>query len=320
MLKFDTHNRKIHPLESTELKTEDLLERNDLQQTICNSWDLFKFEIGLPSAYLIGQEIQPGGPTQNRIDILAFDADDSSLVVIELKRDRNKLQLLQSLSYAAMVGKWDAEILIPKIQRECTPDIDELTDLINANDLNNDIKIILIAENYDPEVIITSDWLVSNYALNITAFAISLYKMANDTFLALDQKYPLKELSDSYDLRRSPKKNKKKQEITWDEITHKLNYPFAEEAIAKCLAIKPGDPSRQRFLHIKTGLDGFRWVTLMFRKNYINTYIIGSYENDEEFLRTKFGKDAEISSWKHGWSVLIRTQEQYIKLFDWLDI
>ena len=102
MLKLNPEQGRLEAVPATELRRENILERYDLQNAIVHSWELFKNEIGIPSAFLIGEEINPHPSTNNSIDILAFDPDDSSLVVVELKRDKNKLQLLQALSYAGM--------------------------------------------------------------------------------------------------------------------------------------------------------------------------------------------------------------------------
>ena len=140
-------------MEETELKTQGLLERYDLQKAIVNSWDLFKNEIGFPSAFLIGQEVKPHDATSDSVDLIAFDPDDSSIIIIELKRDKNKLQLLQAMSYAAMANQWGSEDLIENIQKDCNPNPEELIDLINGSELNPHIKIVLIAEAFDPEVV-----------------------------------------------------------------------------------------------------------------------------------------------------------------------
>lgn len=73
------------------------------------SWNTIKNNIGLPNAVLIGEAIKVHSSVGNEIDLLAFDIADSKLVVIELKRDKNKLQLLQSISYASMIATWDSE-------------------------------------------------------------------------------------------------------------------------------------------------------------------------------------------------------------------
>ncbi len=321
MLKFDTTKAKFEPLKPTELKSEDVLERYDLQQAIVTSWDLFKNEIGLPAAYLIGQEVTPDNSTQNSIDLLAYDPDDSSLIVIELKRDRHKLQLLQALSYAAMVAKWDTDVLISQIQRQYNPDPEELIDLINSNEINNDIKIILIAETYDPEVIITANWLESDYSVNITAFAIALYSMEDEMFLSLEQRYPLKELSDAYEMRGTGRKTKKqKDEVEWSDVLPKLQYPFAERGIELCQKIKAGDASRRRFGLIRRNYDGFTWISLNFRQKYINVYLKGKFEGDQDFLKKKFREPVTMNTWRDGLSLLVTTESQFEDLVKWLKL
>lgn len=114
MLRLNMENHCLEMMEETSLKEENILERYDLQKTILSSWDLFKNEIELPDSFLIGEEIKPHEAT-----------NDSSLIVIELKRNKNRLQLLHSLSYAAMINTWNSEKVIANTQTECNPDSTE---------------------------------------------------------------------------------------------------------------------------------------------------------------------------------------------------
>jgi RecB family endonuclease NucS len=85
------------------LASVGILERNDLQQMIKNTPAEFFAELGeqlLP----LGEEIRPSEVVDDRIDLLALDADGAT-VVIELKRGAHKLQLLQALTYAALVAQ-----------------------------------------------------------------------------------------------------------------------------------------------------------------------------------------------------------------------
>lgn len=321
MLKLNLDNRQFESLKATELKSENILERFDLQEAIVSSWDLFRNEIGLPSSFLIGKEINPHPSTEDAIDLLAYNPDDSSLIVIELKRHKNKLQLLQALCYAAMVSKWDSEGLISKIQRDYNPEPGELIDLINSNELSSDAKIILIAESFDPEVIITANWLSNNYSVDITAFAISLYKMGEQTFLTLEQRYPLKELSDAYEVRARRKTSRKRNmDIEWDDVLPKLKYPFAKRGIELCSKFRKGDPSRRRFGNIRTNYDGFAWISLNFREKYINVYLKGDFDGAQEFLQSKFRDPISVSSWRDGLSFLVTEISQFEDLVKWLDL
>ena len=322
MLKFDTNAGKFEHIPQSNLRDNNLLERYDLQAAIVESWDLFKNEIGFPSAFLIGQEITPDNTTQNSIDLLAYDADDSSLIVIELKRDKNKLQLLQALSYGAMVAKWDNEAIIKTIQSQGSRDCDELIDLVEGNAANTDVKIILVAEQYDPEVIDTADWLTASYGLNISAFALNLHSLNGQTFIDLDQRYPLRELSDAYESRKAKKggQSRKLLNVSWDDVIPKLAYPFGKTGIEMCLKHNQGDASRRRFSSIRTNFQGFTWITINFRAKYINVYMKGVFDGDHELINSKFTDAVELSRWRDGSSLIISTQQQFDELTQWLQL
>jgi hypothetical protein len=321
MLKYDVEQKKLIKLEPTKMKVEEIRERYDLQEAILKSWDVFKYEIGIPTAYLIGDEINPHESTQDSIDIMAFDSDDSSLIVIELKRDRNKLQLLQALNYAAMVSKWDQETLISQIKTKYYESTEELTDIVKSNPLNATIKIILISEFYDPEVIITADWLSNSHDLDITAFSVRLHRIGDQIILATEQRFPLKELDEVYDSRRKRRTQKKEHDdIGWEDIIPKLQYTFARKGIELCKKFKSGDASRRRFGNIRKNWDGLDWITVSFREKYINVYIGGSIENMAELLQSKFSDAIEISTWAGGVSFRVDTEKKFNDMVAWLKL
>jgi RecB family endonuclease NucS len=97
MLKFDKDKKTLAKLSETNFKKENLLECSDLQKAIVGSWDVFRNEIGLSSAVLIGEEVNPDPSTADRLDILAIDAEDSSLIVFELKRRRTNCNCFKQL-------------------------------------------------------------------------------------------------------------------------------------------------------------------------------------------------------------------------------
>jgi hypothetical protein len=322
MYKIDLSNKTLYKIDSTILKNENLLERHDLQQFIFNSWESFKNDIGLPTTILIGKEIKPHDSVQDSIDLLAFDQDDSSLIIIELKRDKNKFQLLQALSYAAMVATWDSEKLIKIVERGKTNFSNEAIDLIKNTELNNEVKIVLISEYYDPEVIITSNWLSSNYGVSITAFSVGLHKIDNQLLLEIDQKYPLPELSETYESRRKRNLEIINDEITWEQVIPNLKYDFAQKGIDICRKIKgEGDPKRRRFGDIVKNFEGFNWISLNFREKYINVYT-GCDDKQTSIKRINeiFGQEMIISEWRDGISFNISDKKDFDKLLKWLKI
>lgn len=322
MYQVDLKNKKLEKIHSTILKNENLLERSHLQQFIFNSWDLFRRDIGFPEAILLGQEIKPHDSVGDSIDLLAFDENESCLIVIELKRDKNKLQLLQSISYAAMVATWDNQRLseiIDAHQRQS----DDLKISIDNYEINKNVKIVMIAEYYDPEVILTSDWLVANFGVDITAFSIGLHKVDDKLFLDIDQKYPLVELSETYEARR---KNKQSTDdlnrMTWEDILPTLKYPFAKDAIERCKKARGnGDPKRRRFVHLLKNHDGFNLISINLRAKYLNVYTNCDDKNlAHEKIKSLFGPDIIVSDWRDGVSFNIESQEDFDKLTKWLKI
>jgi len=322
MFNIDLANKELNKIDSTVLKNENLFERHDLQQFIYNSWESFKNEIGLPTAILIGQEIKPHESVNDSIDLLAYDQDDSSLIIIELKRDKNKFQLLQALSYAAMVATWDSEKLLKIVERDNTNITNEAIDLIKNTELSNDIKIVLISEYFDPEVIITSNWLSSNYGLNITAFSIGLHRIDNQLLLEIDQKYPLPELSEAYKSRRKRISDNRNNDITWEEVIPNLKYDFARRGIEICKKIKgDGNPKSRRFGDIVKNYDGFNWISLNFREKYINVYT-GCDDKQASTIKINelFGEEMIVNKWRDGISFNISEKKDFEILLEWLNL
>lgn len=310
MLRFDKKNKTLTKIHETNLKNEKLLEREDLQKAIIKSWDAFRNEIGFSTAVLIGQEINPDSSTLDRLDILALDSEDNSLIVFELKRERNKLQLLQAISYAAMLSKKEKKELIDIANNQKCFEFEEVIESLETADLNSEIKIVLIAESFHPEIIMTADWL-KNYGLTIYAFAIVIHSIGDETHLRLDQRYPLKELTEVYESRKPPRKTELKQ-LSWDEVISKCDYKFAKRAVSMCRKFQEGDSSRRRFNHIIKDYQGFYAISFFFRKKYINIYLKGGDLDLFNNLIEKLPKTIQTSSWRDGFSIQLTSENELI--------
>jgi hypothetical protein len=174
MLKYQ--NNKFVQLAESDLKANGLLERFNLQEAIAQSWEAFTKEIKIPELIYVGNEVVPDERIMGRIDILAFDPNDNVPVVIELKRDKDKYQLLQGISYAAMVSNWSTEQFLQEAKNQNPDNHSDLEEALSGAEIDSNIRIILIAEKFDPEVIISTDWLMQNYSLDITAISLDIFK------------------------------------------------------------------------------------------------------------------------------------------------
>ena len=101
--------------------------------------DAFFTEMG-ESLLLIGDEVRPTDFVEDRIDLLAVD-QQGALVVVELKRGSNKLQLLQALSYAGMISKWEYSQVVARRQQP-------VVSSRMANKKNKDINVKTLPAKY----------------------------------------------------------------------------------------------------------------------------------------------------------------------------
>lgn len=319
MIGIDKKEKSFFKIEDTNMKTQKILERNDLQEYIVNSWDVFTNEIGLPNIYYIGKEIIPHDSVKDRIDVLAFDTNDSNIVIIELKRDKEKTQLIQAISYAGMINTWSSEDIVSKLQE---PD-DEVIEFFKNNDMEFGIKIVLIAEYFDPEIILAADWLKVRHGIKINAYRIKFFNIDQKILVEIDQIYPLKELSDAYVARKGKQMQQEtsSSKRSWSDIKSKLKYDFGENAIDLLInKFGQGDSGRSRFV-TTLSKDEMNNIIINFRYKYVNIYSwVTNKENGINNIKKIFGENFIINEWQEGLSFNLTTEEEYTKFINWLNI
>lgn len=197
MLRVERSTGKLVKLAEPTLSTAGWEERGSLQELILHNAEAFFKEECQETLFILKDEVEPSEQVGDRIDLLAIDSEGRS-VIIELKRGSNKLQLLQSLSYAAMISDWQREqfeLLLPTSKQ------DHFMDFVAEHDLelekvNEFQRVILIAESFDFEVLKTAEWL-TNYGLNITCYKLQLAQEGIDgsEYLSVVQVFPPRELA-----------------------------------------------------------------------------------------------------------------------------
>ena len=136
-------------------------ERRDIQEWVAKNPGILGDKL-----LIIGKEFSGFDRTNERLDLLAVDAD-GRLVVIELKRDDTGADAhWQAIKYASYIHRVDTEGIIgmfasfAKISREDAGN--RLLQHLNADDLNglnNDQRIILASHRFAPEVTSAALWL-----------------------------------------------------------------------------------------------------------------------------------------------------------------
>jgi len=205
MLKLFPAAKRFDGLEPVSLGDLGLKEREHLQECICNSSEAFFGELE-EDLLILGTEVTPSDVVGDRIDILALDPDGTS-VIIELKRGTNKWQLSQALTYAAMISKWG--VADEFLGRTTTAKREAINSFIRVEtaELNRSQRVIMVAEAYDYEVLVTAQWLNEAYDVDIACYQIALARDGNDDalYVSCTQIYPPQELSELARLRRSAK-------------------------------------------------------------------------------------------------------------------
>jgi hypothetical protein len=256
----ETAKRLVAPAPET-LQTRQLRERQDLQELIVRSWDTFVSELGFPDLRLLGKEVVPHSSCADRIDLLAFDAELGRPVVIELKRDRHRLHLLQGLAYAGMIDTWDDDsyrALLAESQDE------DLLNSIENRDLQVSPIVVLIAESFEPEVILATDWLSQKHAVTLYCFSLKLLGFGDDLLLEIQQDYPLKGVHDLYRPRRTVAAASTVASQTWSDVQGWVSYEWGPDMIDRCLATGANHSPEKRYF--ATPFSG-AWGGYMFHVN-----------------------------------------------------
>lgn len=304
-------------LEINVKEGKELMESH-LRDCFANSWGSFTEEIGMSGIEYIGKEIKPYSSTKYSIDILAFDKKEQKFVVFELKRSKSGDQLLQSLSYAAMIDKWKVDGIPQRIK----PKNKELMEWIMHNKINFGIKIVLIAESFVPKVLLTADWFVRKYKFDICACTIDYVDRKR---IAFDSQKSIEELLN--DSERKEREQYEKKIEAWCKKQKEIKHPFINEAIDELLNKEYEtdfdlSEKNNRF-YINHNQDGFKTILVYFYSDYVRIYSRVEHEKMNEVednLKENINHNLKLKRREDGWSFWIYEKTDYKKLTEWLNI
>jgi hypothetical protein len=315
MLKIDRHQRKFVEVKRRRLDEAGYRERIDVQAMIRNSPEQFFAEMG-EHLLLIAEELRPASFVDDRIDLLALDSS-GAVVIIELKRGSNKLQLLQALAYASMVAKWRPEQLISlraaltnEPNLEVTKELEEFLEG-DSDALNEMQRVILIAEAFDFEVLSTAEWLSERYEVDIRCYRLSLSSDAETDFVNCTCIFPPPELSQhAISRKRGARIERDVSWADWDEALSSVSQPVAD-FFRHELSHGAENYLRKRALRFRH--DGRRRWNVHARSDRAYVWQRGRFDDDIEFWAAKLGTDANVEPVKQGSCLrfFLRRPEQF---------
>jgi len=298
VLKVDRENRTFGRLDAPTLADARILERADLQECIYNSSTEFFEEIG-EKVFVLGKEVIPSQTVPDRIDLLGIDAEGTT-VIVELKRGSNKLQMLQAISYAGMLSRWDVD----DFRRLASDDEWEaLTDFldVDVDEINRNQRLLLVVEGFDYALLAGAEWLSERFSVDVRCSAVALAtdSATGTEYLACSSVFPPPALADQAAGRgRSPRSSRPLKWADWDEALAKVENEdlrkFAQEEL------ESGRESylRKRTFHYR--IDGKRRLTISCRKKAAYVWQRGRFEDDEEFWRSRLEDPTSVKAVKSG--------------------
>jgi hypothetical protein len=315
MLKIDRKQRKFVEVRRRRLDEAGYRERLDVQAMIRNSPEQFFAEMG-EHLLLIAEELRPATFVDDRIDLLAIEPS-GAVVIIELKRGNNKLQLLQALAYASMVAKWPPEqlvslraALVNRPDFEVTKELEEFLEG-DFDTLNEVQRVILIAEAFDFEVLSTAEWLSERYEVDIRCYRLSLSSDAESDFVNCTCIFPPPELSQAaISRKRGARVERDVSWADWDEALSSVSQPVAD-FFRQELSQNAENYLPKRILRFRH--NGQRRWHVAARSDRAYVWQRDRFDGDIEFWAAKLGTDANVEPVKQGSCLrfFLRRPEQF---------
>ena len=161
LFRVNPENRESESVREVDFAQLGLRERQDIQEWVAANPTILGADL-----LIIGKEFSDFDRTNERLDLLAVDAD-GKLVIIELKRDDSGADVhWQAIKYASYFARVTATDIInlfsshAKISaEEAKSRLQQHLDADDLNVLNNDQRIILASHRFAPEVTNAVLWL-----------------------------------------------------------------------------------------------------------------------------------------------------------------
>ena len=161
LFRINPDSRESEAISEVDFAQLGFQERHDIQEWVAANPGILGEDL-----LIIGKEFSGFDRTNERLDLLAVDAD-GKLVVIELKRDDTGADAhWQAIKYASYLHRVDADRIIEMLagyaEVSKADAANKLLQHLNADDLNalnNDQRIILASHRFAPEVTSAALWL-----------------------------------------------------------------------------------------------------------------------------------------------------------------
>lgn len=229
MALLELKDKSLRLLDRADFSALGILERQDLQAVLRDH-----IHVIVPDSLVIAEEFSAWDRSARRIDLLCVDRN-ARLVVVELKRTSDSEVVdLQALRYAAMVSRMTFDEAVDAyraylIKRGIDTDARAaLLGFLSWSDPSDgrfagDVRIVLAATDFDPEVTSTVLWL-NEREVDIICVRLQPYVLNNSIILDVRQIIPLPEAAD-YQIQIRQKQREAR--VAADHAIDRTRYDFS---------------------------------------------------------------------------------------------
>jgi alkylated DNA nucleotide flippase Atl1 len=204
---FHVEGDRAKPARSISLADAGLRERQHLQEWVVANPTMLGDEILIVTMEFDRWIHGAGSPTRDRLDVLGIDPS-GTLVVAELKRDdAGDSAELQALRYAAMVSRFDEELLVAAYRNHLARLGEFVTDDEARSRLESHAdgpldpaalrkpRIVLMAGSFRPTTTASAVWL-TEMGIDVTLIRYQAYSTGDEIVLTTSQLWPIADIED----------------------------------------------------------------------------------------------------------------------------
>lgn len=197
-----------------------------------------------------------------------------------------------------MVAKWDREQLVSqraqltsKSPKDAEDDVEQYL-LEDIGDLNQTQRVLLLAEDFDYEVLITAEWLTEQYALDIRCYPLTLSADKQTEFLSCTCIFPPPEIT-QHAVRRSIRGGGRPMRWPdWQAALKGIDNPAVVQFFERELSTGRSNYLRRR--ELRFAVNGKRRFNVGAKRKHAYVWKRGRFKGDEQFWVERIGSHIEV--------------------------
>jgi hypothetical protein len=211
---------------------------------------------------------------------------------------------MQAISYAGMVSRWSPSDFVKTLSEHydqssdaARADIEEHTG-DDLSKLNGGQRVLLVAEDFDPAVLIAAEWLHESFGVDIKCYRIQLSRENEQDYLTCTCIYPPTEIATLTRRAEGTGVDASAQWSDWDEVLQATESIAVREFFRAELDLKRENRLVYRDVIFRIGGKRRFWVAS--RKDFAYVTQRGRFEGDNEFWGKTISKPASMAERGNG--------------------